>query len=96
VTRPWTDAETRRLRALAQKKVSAEDIAKSLGRHAGPVKRKARESGVILLKKWRQKASREKIEKVVVARCVSRKPHGSRLSGVAGSGGLDRREVSPV
>ena len=55
MTRPWTDAETRRLRALARKKVSAEDIAKSLNCHAGSVKRKARELGVILLKKQRQK-----------------------------------------
>ena len=55
MTRPWTDAETRRLRALARRKVSAEDIARSLGRHAGSVKRKARELGLILLKKQRQK-----------------------------------------
>jgi hypothetical protein len=40
---------------LARKKVSAEDIASFLGRHVGPVKRKARELGVILLKKPRQK-----------------------------------------
>ena len=51
----WTEAEARQLRALARKKVSAEDIASSLGRHVGPVKRKARELGVILLKKPRQK-----------------------------------------
>ena len=50
MTRPWTEAETTRLTALARRKVSAEDIARSLGRHAGPVKRKARELGVILLK----------------------------------------------
>jgi hypothetical protein len=55
MTRPWTEAETRRLRALARKKVSAEDIARSLGRHAGPVKRKARELGMILFKKQRHK-----------------------------------------
>ena len=55
MTRPWTDAETRRLRALARKKVSAEDIARSIGRHVGPVKRKARDLGVILLKKQRQR-----------------------------------------
>ena len=55
MTRPWTEAETTRLRALARKKVSAEDIAKSLGRHTGSVKRKARELGVVLLKKPRQK-----------------------------------------
>jgi IS30 family transposase len=51
VTRPWTEAETRRLRASARKKVSAEDIAKALGRHVGPVKRKARELGLIVFKK---------------------------------------------
>jgi IS30 family transposase len=51
VTRPWTEAETHRLRASAKKKVSAEDIAKTLGRHVGPVKRRARELGLILFKK---------------------------------------------
>ena len=39
MTRPWTEAETRRLKALAHEKVSAEDIAKSIGRHAGSVKK---------------------------------------------------------
>ena len=54
MTRPWTEAETRRLRASA-KKVSAEDTAKSLGRHVGPVKKKARELGLILFKKVKAK-----------------------------------------
>jgi len=40
---------------LARKRVSAEDIAKSLGRHAGSVKKKARELGLIPLKKVRPK-----------------------------------------
>ena len=51
MTRPWTEAETRRLRALARKKVSVKDIAKSIGRHAGSVKKKTREFGLIPLKK---------------------------------------------
>ena len=51
MTRPWTEAETSQLRASAEKKVSAEDIAKSLGRHVGPVKKKARELGLIPLKR---------------------------------------------
>jgi len=55
MTRPWTEAETRRLRALAGQKISAEDIARSLGRHVGPVKRKARELSLILFKKQRQR-----------------------------------------
>jgi hypothetical protein len=55
MTRPWTEAETRRLRASAKKRVSAEDIAKSLGRHVGPVKNKARELGLILFKKAKAK-----------------------------------------
>jgi len=54
VTRPWTEAETRQLRGSA-KRVSAEDIAKALGRHVGPVKRKARELGLILFKKVKAK-----------------------------------------
>jgi len=57
VTRPWTEAETRRLRAAARKRVGAQDIAKALGRHVGPVKRKARELGLILFKKL--KANRD-------------------------------------
>jgi hypothetical protein len=55
MTRPWTEAETRRLRVGARKKVSAEDIAKSLGRHVGSVKKKARELGLILFKKVKAK-----------------------------------------
>ncbi len=51
MTRPWTETETRRLRALAQKKVSAEDIAKSIRRHAGSVKKMMREFRLIPLKK---------------------------------------------
>ena len=51
MTRPWTETETRRLAVLARKRVSAEDIAKSLDRHVGPVKKKARELGLILFKK---------------------------------------------
>jgi IS30 family transposase len=50
------------LKALPQKKVSAENIAKSLGRHVGSVKRKARELGVILLKKQRQKVLAATVE----------------------------------
>ena len=45
MARLWTDEETDRLRALARKKVSAEDIAKALHRHAGSVKKKVREFG---------------------------------------------------
>jgi IS30 family transposase len=55
MTRPWTEPETRRLRTSARKKVSAEDIAKSLGRHVGSVKKKARELGLILFKKVKAK-----------------------------------------
>ena len=55
MTRFWTEAEARQLRALARKKVSAEDIAKSLRRHAGSVKKKMRELGLIPLKKVKAK-----------------------------------------
>jgi hypothetical protein len=58
MTRPWTEAETRQLRASAKKRVSAEDIAKALGRHVGPVKKKARELGLIPLKKVKAKPHR--------------------------------------
>jgi hypothetical protein len=39
------------LRKAAKKRITAEDIAKVLGRHIGPVKRKARELSLILFKK---------------------------------------------
>jgi len=47
----WTEFEVRRLRVLAQRKVSADKIAKSLGRYVGSVKIKARELGLLLLRK---------------------------------------------
>ena len=51
VTWSWAEAETRQLRKAAKKRITAEDIAKVLGRHIGPVKRKARELSLILFKK---------------------------------------------
>ena len=55
MTRLWTEEETDRLRALVRKKLSAEDIAKSLDRHAGSVKKKVRELGLVPLKKVKAK-----------------------------------------
>jgi IS30 family transposase len=52
----WSQNELRRLKAAAKSKASAEDIAKALGRHVGPVKRMARELGVILFKKAKARA----------------------------------------
>ena len=51
VTWSWAETETRQLRKAAKKRITAEDIAKVLGRHIGPVKRKARELSLILFKK---------------------------------------------
>ncbi len=47
----WTEAEVHRLRMLAKRKVSADNIAKSLGRYVGSVKIKAVELRLILSKK---------------------------------------------
>jgi hypothetical protein len=44
----WTEAEVHRLRMLAKRKVSADSIAKSLGRYVGSVKTKALELRLIL------------------------------------------------
>ena len=57
ITRPqqWTKAEVLRLRMLAKRKVSADNIAKSLGRHVGSVKTKALELRLILSKKVKVK-----------------------------------------
>jgi hypothetical protein len=51
----WTKAEVHQLRMLAKRKVSADSIAKSLGRHAGSVKTKALELHLILSKKVKAK-----------------------------------------
>lgn len=55
----WSQNELRRLKAAAKSKASVEDVAKSLGRHVGPVKRKARELGLILFKKAKAKPHRD-------------------------------------
>jgi hypothetical protein len=55
MTRPWTEQEVHRLRVLAKKKASADEIAKSLDRYVGPVRRKARELGLIVFKKVKAK-----------------------------------------
>ena len=46
----WSESELRRLRLFAKNKASADIVAKSLGRHVGSVKTKAREMGLILSK----------------------------------------------
>jgi hypothetical protein len=51
----WTKAEVHQLRMLAKRKVSADSIAKSLGRHVGSVKTKARELNLILSRKMKAK-----------------------------------------
>jgi hypothetical protein len=53
----WTETEVRRLRVLADRKVSADDIAKSFGRYVGSVKIKARELGLILSRKVKAKGN---------------------------------------
>ena len=51
----WTEAEVRRLGMLAKRKVSADNIAKSLGRYVGSVKTKALELRLILSRKVKAK-----------------------------------------
>jgi IS30 family transposase len=51
----WTKGEVHQLRMLAKKKVSADSIAKSLGRYVGSVRTKARELRLILSKKVKAK-----------------------------------------
>ena len=63
MTRQWTEAETLRLKALARKRVSAEDVAKSLGRRAGSVKKKVRELGLIPFKKPKGKRNEPRLLK---------------------------------
>jgi hypothetical protein len=51
----WTEAEVHHLRMLAKRKVSADSIAKSLGRYVGSVKTKARELNLIISRKVKAK-----------------------------------------
>jgi hypothetical protein len=51
----WTEAEVHRLRTLAKRKVSADRIAKLLGRYVGSVKIKARELSLMLSSKVKAK-----------------------------------------
>ena len=53
--RQWTEAEVHRLRTLAARKISSDNIAKSLGRSVGSVKLKARGLSLILYKKAKAK-----------------------------------------
>lgn len=57
VPRPhqWTEVEAHRLRMLTKRKVSADSIAKSLGRYVGLVKTKARELNLIVSRKMKAK-----------------------------------------
>ena len=57
VPRPhqWTEVEVHRLRMLAKGKVSADSIAKSLGRYVGSVKTKARELNLIVSRQMKAK-----------------------------------------
>jgi hypothetical protein len=43
----WSEAELSRLKAMARRKVDAQEIALTLGRHTGSVKKKARELGLV-------------------------------------------------
>ena len=51
----WTKAEVHQLRMLAKRKVSADSIAKLLGRYVGSVRTKALELRLILSKKRKAK-----------------------------------------
>jgi IS30 family transposase len=46
----WTEGERKRLAAMARRRVPASEIATSLGRHTGSVRRIAREMGLLLKK----------------------------------------------
>jgi hypothetical protein len=43
----WSEAELKRLKGMARRKVNARQIALALGRHAGSVKKKLREIGKV-------------------------------------------------
>ena len=43
----WSKAELSRLKAMARRRVDAQEIAIALGRHVGSVKKKVRELGLV-------------------------------------------------
>ena len=55
MARPWIEKELKQLRTLCRKKAGAEDIARSLGRHVGSVRKKATELRLVLYKKAKAK-----------------------------------------
>jgi hypothetical protein len=55
--REWTDLEVKTLIFMSGQRHSAEEISKYLGRYVGSVKTKARELGLVAIKK-RSKAHR--------------------------------------
>lgn len=55
--REWTELEVKALISMSGQRHSAEEISKSLGRYVGSVKTKARELGLVAVKK-RSKARR--------------------------------------
>jgi hypothetical protein len=55
--REWTELEVKTLIFMSGQQLSAEEISKSLGRYVGSVKTKARELGLVAIKK-RSKAHR--------------------------------------
>jgi predicted NAD/FAD-dependent oxidoreductase len=55
--REWTELEVKTLIFMSGQRLSAEEISKSLGRYVGSVKTKARELGLVAIKK-RSKAHR--------------------------------------
>ena len=55
MARPWIEKELKQLRTLCRKKAGAEDIARSLGRHVGSVRKKATELRLVLYKKKQKK-----------------------------------------
>jgi hypothetical protein len=53
----WTEAEVHQLRMMAKRKVSADGIAKLLGRYVGSVKTKARELNLVVVRKMKAKGT---------------------------------------
>jgi hypothetical protein len=51
MTRPWTQADLKRLETMVRQKASSANIARSLGRRVGSVKAKIRGMGLVPLKK---------------------------------------------
>jgi len=60
--REWTELEVKTLISMSGQRHSADEISKSLGRYVGSVKTKARQLGLVAVKKRPKRAGEARID----------------------------------